>query len=82
MNVQALGLGGCLFAQHQLLNSRSHEQPIETSQLGTDSHYARQLDFIELGLAAAPKARIPAERIVNFMDVASLRARVKKLRDR
>jgi hypothetical protein len=34
------------------------------------------------GWRPPPKARIPAERIVNFMDVASLRARVKKLRDR
>jgi histidinol phosphatase-like PHP family hydrolase len=49
--------------------------------LGTDSHHAHQLDFIELGLAAALKARIPPDRIVNFMDLASLRAWVKKLRE-
>jgi histidinol phosphatase-like PHP family hydrolase len=50
--------------------------------LGTDSHHADQLDFIELGLAAALKARIPPDRIVNFMDLASLHAWVKKLRER
>jgi histidinol phosphatase-like PHP family hydrolase len=50
--------------------------------LGTDSHHADQLEFIELGLAAALKARIPPDRIVNFMDLASLRAWVKKLRQR
>jgi len=50
--------------------------------LGTDSHHADQLDFIELGLAAALKARIPADRIINFMDLASLQAWVAKLRAR
>ena len=50
--------------------------------IGTDSHHAHQLEFIELGLAAALKARIPAERIVNFMDLADLLAWVVKLRRR
>jgi putative hydrolase len=50
--------------------------------LGTDSHHAHQLEFIELGLAAALKARIPPDRIVNFMDLASLRAWVARLRTR
>lgn len=50
--------------------------------LGTDSHHADQLEFIELGLAAALKARIPADRIINFMDLASLREWVGKLRAR
>jgi histidinol phosphatase-like PHP family hydrolase len=50
--------------------------------LGTDAHHAHQLEFIELGLAAALKARISPDRIVNFMDVASLRAWVRKLRGR
>ena len=50
--------------------------------LGTDSHHAEQLDFIELGLAAALKAKIPADRILNFMDLPSLRAWVAKLRRR
>jgi histidinol phosphatase-like PHP family hydrolase len=50
--------------------------------LGTDSHHAHQLEFIEFGLAAALKGRIPADRIVNFMDLASLHAWVAKLRAR
>jgi len=50
--------------------------------LGTDSHHAHQFEFIELGLAAAWKARIPPDRIVNFMDLVSLRAWVKKRRER
>jgi putative hydrolase len=50
--------------------------------LGTDSHHAHQLEFIELGLAAALKARIPPDRIVNFMDLAGLRAWVVRLRER
>ena len=50
--------------------------------LGTDSHHADQLEFIELGLAAVLKARIPADRVINFMDLASLQAWVAKLRAR
>jgi histidinol phosphatase-like PHP family hydrolase len=50
--------------------------------LGTDSHHAHQLEFIELGLAAALKARIPADCVVNFMDLARLRRWIKKLRSR
>jgi hypothetical protein len=38
MNVHALGLSGCWFAQPQLLNSRSHEQPLETSHLEQPSY--------------------------------------------
>ena len=50
--------------------------------LGTDSHHAHQFEFIELGLAAALKARIPPDRIVNFMDLDNLRRWIKKLRSR
>jgi putative hydrolase len=50
--------------------------------LGTDAHHADQLGFIELGLAAALKAKIPAERILNFMDLPSLRAWVASVRHR
>lgn len=50
--------------------------------LGTDSHHTHQLEFIELALAAALKARIPADRIVNFMDIAALKLWIKKLRSR
>jgi hypothetical protein len=35
--------------------------------LGTDAHHAWQLEFTELGPAAARKARIPAARIINFL---------------
>jgi histidinol phosphatase-like PHP family hydrolase len=50
--------------------------------LGTDSHHPHQLHFIELGLAAAFKARISPDRIVNFMDLANLKVWIKKLRSR
>jgi histidinol phosphatase-like PHP family hydrolase len=48
--------------------------------LGTDAHHSWQLEFIELGLAAALKAKIPGERIVNFMSLGELRSWVKKVR--
>ena len=35
--------------------------------IGTDAHHPWQLAFIELGLAAALAAKIPEERILNFM---------------
>ena len=35
--------------------------------LGTDAHHPWQLEFIELGLAAAWMAKIPANRIINFL---------------
>ena len=50
--------------------------------LGTDAHHPWQLEFITLGLAAALKARIPAERIVNFMPLTELKQWVKRLRSR
>ncbi|MEY2481789.1 MAG: putative hydrolase [Verrucomicrobiota bacterium] len=50
--------------------------------LGTDSHHAHQLEFIELGLAAALKAKIPSDRIVNFMDLKNLKRWVKAVRSR
>jgi histidinol phosphatase-like PHP family hydrolase len=40
--------------------------------LGTDSHHPWQLEFIELGLAAATKAKIPRARILNFMPLDRL----------
>ena len=42
--------------------------------LGTDAHHPWQLPFIELGLAAARQARIPADRILNFLSLTDLRA--------
>ena len=50
--------------------------------LGTDAHHPWQLEFIELGLAAALKAKISAERIVNFMSLGELRSWVAKLRQK
>ena len=40
--------------------------------LGTDAHHPWQLRFIELGLAAALLAKIPRERILNFMSASDL----------
>ena len=42
--------------------------------LGTDAHHRWQLEFIELGLAAALRAKIPADRILNFTPVLELKA--------
>ena len=40
--------------------------------LGTDAHHPWQLEFIELGLAAALLAKIPPDRILNFMPLEGL----------
>src|SRR5438067_2152993 len=48
--------------------------------LGTDAHHSWQFGFIELGLAAALKAKIPADRIINFLCLSELRNWVGKLR--
>ena len=40
--------------------------------IDTDAHTPEQLVFVELGLAAAVKAGIPKERVVNFMKPAEL----------
>jgi putative hydrolase len=48
--------------------------------LGTDSHDAAQLGFLELGLAAALKAGIAADRVINFMPHADLLGWVASLR--
>jgi histidinol phosphatase-like PHP family hydrolase len=50
--------------------------------LGTDAHHAWQLEFIELGLAAALRAKIPADRILNFMPILKLKTWVKSMHDR
>src|SRR5205085_2687170 len=47
--------------------------------LGTDAHHPWQLGFIELGLAAALKARIPADRVVNFMSILGLKRWVENV---
>lgn len=45
--------------------------------LGTDAHHAAQLGFIALGLAAALRAKIPADRILNFLPLSALKAWAK-----
>jgi histidinol phosphatase-like PHP family hydrolase len=50
--------------------------------IGTDAHHPPQLGFIELGLAAAVLAKIPAERIINFYSREDLLAWVTSVRVR
>jgi DNA polymerase (family 10) len=42
--------------------------------IGTDAHHPRELAYMEFGLAAAIRARIPRERILNFLDADDLLA--------
>ena len=49
--------------------------------LGTDAHHAWQLEFIDLGLAAALRAKIPADRILNFMPILELKGWAQSVRD-
>ena len=50
--------------------------------LGTDAHHPWQLEFIELGLAAALKARIRHDRIINFLPLEEFREWVAGVRRR
>jgi histidinol phosphatase-like PHP family hydrolase len=50
--------------------------------LGTDSHHPWQLEFIDLGLAAAAQAKVPKEKILNFMDIKELLSWVNTVRHR
>jgi histidinol phosphatase-like PHP family hydrolase len=49
--------------------------------LGTDAHHSWQLEFIDLGLAAALRAKIPGERMLNFMPILELKAWAQSVRD-
>jgi histidinol phosphatase-like PHP family hydrolase len=49
--------------------------------LGTDAHHSWQLEFIDLGLATALRAKIPASRMLNFMPILQLKAWIQQLRD-
>jgi putative hydrolase len=49
--------------------------------LGTDSHHPHQLEMIDLGLAAALLAGIPAHRIINFLPADELLAWTSNLRE-
>jgi DNA polymerase (family 10) len=48
--------------------------------LGTDAHHPDELAYMELSLAAALKAKIPAERIVNFLSLGDLTAWIARVR--
>jgi histidinol phosphatase-like PHP family hydrolase len=50
--------------------------------LGTDAHHGWQLEFIDLGMAAALRAKVPADRILNFMPILELKAWAQCVRDR
>ena len=50
--------------------------------LGTDAHHPWQLEFIEFGLAATLLAKIPADRIINFMPIADLKCWAQRIRGR
>ena len=50
--------------------------------LGTDAHHPWQLEFIELGLAAALKSKIPADRVINFLPLDEFRQWVRNVRRR
>lgn len=50
--------------------------------LGTDAHHPDELGYMELSLAAALKAKIPAERIINFLSLGDLRAWMSQVRDK
>jgi histidinol phosphatase-like PHP family hydrolase len=40
--------------------------------IGTDAHYQPELLFIDIGIAAAMRAGIPKDRIINFLPVEEL----------
>jgi histidinol phosphatase-like PHP family hydrolase len=48
--------------------------------MGTDAHHPWQLEFIDLALVAALAAKIPPDRIVNFMSLTELKEWVEKVR--
>ena len=50
--------------------------------IDTDAHAPGQLPFVELGLAAAARAGIPRDRIINFMSVPALLKWVQQVRSR
>src|SRR4030095_340465 len=50
--------------------------------LGTDAHHSWQLEFIELGLGAGLRAKLPPQQIVNFMPITELKSWIREVRDR
>ena len=57
------------FLQHGLI---ARKESVRIS-LGTDAHHLEQFAFMELSLAAACLAKIPPERIINFMPFNDLK---------
>ena len=49
--------------------------------LGTDAHHPWQLEFIELGLAAVLRSKLPTQQIVNFMPIPALKNWIQCIRD-
>jgi histidinol phosphatase-like PHP family hydrolase len=49
--------------------------------LGTDAHHAWQLEFVDLGLAAALRAKLSPEQIVNFMPRPDLEGWINRVRE-
>ena len=60
-----------------LRTARDHGTRIS---LGTDAHHGWQLEFIDLGLAAALRAKIPSDRILNFMPILELHSWAEHVR--
>jgi histidinol phosphatase-like PHP family hydrolase len=60
-----------------LKTARDHGTRIS---LGTDAHHGWQLEFIDLGLAAALRAKIPSDRILNFMPILELHSWAEHVR--
>jgi histidinol phosphatase-like PHP family hydrolase len=58
------------------------ERLIQFSRFGTDAHHPWQLEFMELGLAAAWMAKIPARRIINFLALPQVTDWVTSLRSK
>ena len=50
--------------------------------LGTDAHHPYQLDYMDLGLAAACRAKISPDRIVNFLPLPEFRKWIAHARGR
>jgi histidinol phosphatase-like PHP family hydrolase len=50
--------------------------------LGTDAHHPWQLSFVDFGLAAALRVKIPVDRMLNFLSLKELQSWGKRLRNR
>lgn len=50
--------------------------------LGTDAHHPDELGYMPLSLAAALKAKIPPDRIINFLPVDEVKAWIARVRSK